>query len=96
MEEITIQWSRSLKGKCPSIIWEKLSTKIIMRFGGWNVGNLYEQMVGLRQSMLIEDYFQQFEYVAKMIPEFLKSVYVGNFVNELKEKIKRKIRVHGP
>ena len=48
----------------------------------------------LRQQASVEDYIQQFEYVAGMILGLPEQAYVRNVINGLKEEIKRRIKVH--
>ena len=52
------------------------------RFGGLNFSNPYEKLAGLRQQSSIEEYIQQFEYMAGMVPGLLEQAYVGNFIRD--------------
>ena len=82
MEGITVHWLMWLRGKSPSITWEGLAAELMRRFGGLNFGNPYEKMAGLRQQSSIEEYIQQFEYMAGMVLGLPEQAYVGNFIRD--------------
>lgn len=47
-------------------------------------------MVALRMTTM-EEYIQQFKYIARWVPRLPKQAYLGNFINELKEMIKQRM-----
>ncbi|KAL8120175.1 hypothetical protein AgCh_017351 [Apium graveolens] len=96
MEGVAVHWLKWLRGKSPGIQWDDLATELMRRFGGSKAGNPYEKLAELRQDSTVEEYIQAFEYVAGMILGLPEQAYVGNFINGLKENIKRRLRVHDP
>ena len=76
--------------------WDDFKTELLNRFG--RVANVspYEQLTALLQRGTIDDFIDQFELIASMIPREIKALYLGYFMNGLRNEIKNWVRLLGP
>ena len=65
------------------------------QFDGLENLNPYKQLLALRQKGTIDDYTDEFELIASMIPREMEALCLGYFMNGLSKEIKNWVRLMG-
>ena len=95
MEGVAIHWFSIVRELQPTLLWEDFKRELLNQFGG--IANLSpdEQLAALQQTGSINDYINDFELIASMIPRETKELYVGYFMNGLHKEMKNRVRLMG-
>lgn len=80
----------------PDFTWNHFKQELLNRFGGIANCHPYEQLAALHQKDNMDEYVNEFELIASMIPRELEALYLGYFMNGLKEEIKIWVRLLEP
>jgi hypothetical protein len=92
MEGATIHFFNSLIGEDEDLSWAQLKESLLARYGGHGDGDIYEQLTGLKQSGMVEEYITEFEYLTAQIPKLPDKQFLGYFLHGLKEEIRGRVR----
>ncbi|GAU37061.1 hypothetical protein TSUD_274220 [Trifolium subterraneum] len=65
---------------------------LLERYGGHGDGDVYEQLTELRQTVSMEEYITEFEYLTAQIPKLPDKQFLGYILHGLKHEIKGKVR----
>ena len=89
MEGVASHWFCILRELHHNMLWDDFKTELLNCFGG--VANLsrYEQLATLHQRGTVDDFIDQFEPIASMIPRETEALYLGYFMNGLHDAIKK-------
>ena len=83
MEGVAVHWFSMVQELNHNLSWESFKVELLNRFGG--VANLspYEQLAALRQQGNLDEYIDNFELIASLIPRETEALYLGYFMNGL-------------
>ena len=90
-----VHWFSIVRELQPTLLWEDFKTELLNRFGGMANLSPYELLAALQQTGSIDDYIDDFELIASMIPRKTKELYVGYFMNGLHKEIKKLGKING-
>ncbi|GAU48361.1 hypothetical protein TSUD_282420 [Trifolium subterraneum] len=88
----TIHFFNSLLNEEEDLTWERLKGALVERYGGHGEGDVYEQLIALRQVGTVDEYITEFEYLTAQIPPLPDKQFSGYFLHGLKADIKGKVR----
>ena len=77
MEGVVVHWFSIVHGLKKNLSWEDFKGELLNRFGGVTNFNPYKQLVALRQGGSDDEYIDDFELIAFMIPRETKALYLG-------------------
>ena len=88
MEGVAVHWFSIVRELKKILLWEDFKGELLNRFGGVANFNPYEQLAALWQKGSVDEYIDDFELIASMIPREIEALSLGYFMNGLWEAIK--------
>ena len=76
-----VHWFSIVRELQPTLPWEDFKRELLNRFRGIENLSPHEQLTALQQTGFIDDYINDFELIASMIPREPEELYVGYFMN---------------
>ncbi|XP_060203103.1 uncharacterized protein LOC132631549 [Lycium barbarum] len=86
-------WFQWWETRAPIVTWDVFRVAILQRFTPSQSGNLYEVLIGLKQTGSVAQYQEDFELLSAPLKDVDDAVWMGIFISGLREEINADLRL---